>query len=389
MKYDVVVIGGAITGLCQAFHLLQKSPGLRVRVLEADPTYKRAATTLSTAGIRILFSQPECILMSKYGHAFFGNFAELVRVGAEDVDLSFRQQGYLFMANTPEQAEDMEANYDLQRSLDCNVLLLDGAALKELFPAYVTADVLCAEYSPDDGWIDPYTAVTALVRKVRSLGGEYLHARAVEVVHSSKLVRGVKLDSGRLLECDHCVNATGAWTKELSSQIGMPIPVEPLPRMVYFFEAREPLGHLPLTLHGRGAAFRPEGSGFISGVTEYGTVGEFCFEVDYSYFEGTVWPRLAHRVQAFEAIKMKSAWVGHYDMSTCDGNVILGPWIGGLENYYVTAGSSGHGLQHAPAIGRAIAELILDGSFQTIDLSRLTYQRILDNAPYPERGVKA
>jgi FAD-dependent oxidoreductase domain-containing protein 1 len=389
MKYDVVVVGGAITGLCAAFHLLRKVPGLRVCVVEADPTYRRAATTLSTAGIRILFSQPETILMSKYGHEFFGNFDDLVRVGVEHVDLSFRRQGYLFLANTPEQAADMEANYELQRSFDCDVLLLDRAGLRERFPAYNTADVLCAAYSPHDGWIDPYTAVRALVRKVRALGADYLHARVVEVLHTPKLVTGVRLEDGRLLECDHLVNATGAWTKELSDQVGMRLPVEPLPRMVYFFEAREPLGHLPLTLDGEGAGFRPEGSGFISGVTEHGTVGRFCFEVDYRYFDDVVWPRLAHMVPAFEAIKLKSAWVGHYDQNTFDGNVVLGPWIGGLENYYVTAGSSGHGMQHAPAIGRAIAELIVEGDFPTIDLSRFSYQRILDNAPYPERGAKA
>lgn len=389
MTFDVVVIGGAITGLCTAYHLLQRSSDLRIGVVEADPAYTRAATALSTAGVRILFSQPENILMSKYGHEFFGSFPERVATDSEDAPLSFRRQGYLFIANTSEQAADMQANYDLQRSLGCEVVLFEGPELKDRFPAYNTEDVVLAAYSPNDGWIDPHAAVMGLIRKVRALGAEYVHGRAVEVLHDAKLVRGVKLADGRILRCDHLVNATGAWSKELSTQLGMSLPVEPLPRMVYFFEARDQLSHLPLTLDGVGAGFRPEGSGFIAGVTEYGTVGEFCFEVDYTYFEEVVWPRLAHRVPAFEAIKMKSAWVGHYDQNTFDGNVIVGPWIGGLQNYYVTAGSSGHGLQHAPAIGRAVAELIVEGSFTSIDLSRFTYQRVLDNAPYPERGAKA
>ena len=75
--------------------------------------------------------------------------------------------------------------------------------------------------------------------------------------------------------------------------------------------------------------------------------------------------------------------------TSTDGNLIIGPWIGGLENFLIATGFSGHGLQHAPAVGRALAELILDGGFQTIDLGRFTYQRILDATPYPERGMRA
>jgi FAD-dependent oxidoreductase domain-containing protein 1 len=67
--------------------------------------------------------------------------------------------------------------------------------------------------------------------------------------------------------------------------------------------------------------------------------------------------------------------------------MIFGRWIGGIANFYVAAGFSGHGLMHAPAVGRAMAELILDGSFQTIDLSRMGYQRVVDHAPYPEQGI--
>ena len=52
----------------------------------------------------------------------------------------------------------------------------------------------------------------------------------------------------------------------------------------------------------------------------------------------------------------------------------------------IACGLSGHGLQQAPAIGRALSELIVHGSYQTLDLSRFGYQRILDNRPLAETG---
>ena len=61
--------------------------------------------------------------------------------------------------------------------------------------------------------------------------------------------------------------------------------------------------------------------------------------------------------------------------------------LGGLENFHVACGFSGHGLQQAPAVGRAMAELLLDGRFVTLDLSRMTYRRVIDNAPLHETGI--
>ena len=98
---------------------------------------------------------------------------------------------------------------------------------------------------------------------------------------------------------------------------------------------------------------------------------------------------LARRVPKFEQVRLKNAWAAHYAQNTFDGNAIIGRWIGGCENFYMIGGCSGHGLQHAPAAGRAISELILDGDYQSIDLSRLSYRRIVDDQPYRETGVKA
>ena len=146
---------------------------------------------------------------------------------------------------------------------------------------------------------------------------------------------------------------------------------------------------MPLTRHISGnVSFRPQGAGYISGNTTYEEPHGFNWEIDYSYFNEAIWPGLAKRVPAFEALKVKSAWAGHYDENTLDNNAILGPWVGGLENFHIALGFSGHGLMQAPAVGRGLCELLLHGRYQTLDLSRLGYRRILDGMPLRDEVPK-
>ena len=110
---------------------------------------------------------------------------------------------------------------------------------------------------------------------------------------------------------------------------------------------------------------------------------------DHDLFEERRWPAIAHRFPVFERIKVVRTWPGHYAVNWMDGNTIIGPWIGELENFIVATGFTGAGLQKGPAIGRALSELVLKGRYETIDLSRLSYQRVLDDAPLRETGFSA
>jgi glycosyltransferase involved in cell wall biosynthesis len=100
----------------------------------------------------------------------------------------------------------------------------------------------------------------------------------------------------------------------------------------------------------------PERDRFICGVVPSNdrNVALDDFDVDHQLFEDVAWPALAHRVPAFEAIRMASAWAGHYDYNVFDQNAFLGA-CETVPNLILASGFSGHGLQHAPAIGRALA----------------------------------
>ena len=74
-------------------------------------------------------------------------------------------------------------------------------------------------------------------------------------------------------------------------------------------------------------------------------------------------------------------------MNELDGNPVIGAWNQGLPNLFTVAGFSGHGMMHAPAAGRGIAELVVHGKFQTLDLTRLGYERVVEGKPYAEAGI--
>ncbi|HSD54504.1 MAG TPA: FAD-binding oxidoreductase, partial [Burkholderiales bacterium] len=183
------------------------------------------------------------------------------------------------------------------------------------------------------------------------------------------------------------VNAAGAWAKEIAAMVGMALPIEPLRRFEHYFETPNAIEPLPYVKDPDRLAFRPEGRGYSGGLVNPGEPRGFNFDVDHGYFEAVVWPALARRFPAFEAVRCKRTWSGLYDQCELDGNPIVGNWPGQLDNFHIVAGFSGHGMMHAPAAGRAIAELILHGEYRTIDLARLGYARVVAGAPYPESGI--
>ena len=168
---------------------------------------------------------------------------------------------------------------------------------------------------------------------------------------------------------------------------GWTVPIEPMRRYEHYFEAGEAIEPLPYIKDVNRLAFRPEGKGYSGGVPTLAEPRGYNFEVDHAYFESVVWPALAARFPQLERTKERSVMSGLYDQSELDASPIIGPWSGHLENFHIMAGFSGHGLMHSPGCGRAIAELILDGAYQTIDLSPFGWKRFVDGKPYAEQGI--
>jgi glycine/D-amino acid oxidase-like deaminating enzyme len=386
VKADVLVIGGGAIGASVAYFVKRLDPGAEVAVVERDPVYTLASTPRASGGVRRLFSLPENIELSAYSIGFFADFPATMAVDGVPADIGLCQNGYLFIVS-PADRDVLRRNFDLQRQLGCEVLWLEPDELKHRFPSMNVADLGAAVLSPDDGWLDPHSVLMGFRNKARSMGARFLADEVVGLVRQGHRVTAARLASGLRVEASHVVNAAGAWAKEICAMIDVPVPIEPLRRYEHYFECQDPIEPLPYLKDTRRLAFRPEGAGYSGGVPTLTEPRGYAFDVDGSYFEDAVWPALAHRFPQFDRTRCVRTLPGLYDQNDFDGNVVIGPGAGGLGNFHMLAGFSGHGLMHAPGCGRAMAEFLVTGSYQTIDLTRFGWRRLLDGTPLREQGI--
>ena len=177
-----------------------------------------------------------------------------------------------------------------------------------------------------EGWFDGYQLMQALRRKARSLGVETLTGDVAAITHEAGRATGVRLADGTTIAGAVVVLTAGTETPRLAATVGVTLPVEARKRMVFTFACRAALPGFPLLIDPSGAYVRPEGEIYLSGMApaEEDDPPASDFSVDHAFFEETLWPILAARVPAFEAIKPGRAWAGHYDFNTFDQNAIVG-----------------------------------------------------------------
>jgi sarcosine oxidase len=387
----VVIVGGAIVGSAVATFLAMR-PDWRgeVIVVERDPTYRTSSTTLSAASIRLQFSTALNIEISRFGIELIKHLDRWLGVpGDPSPEIDFVEGGYLFLA-TPDGLSVLEANHALQRAHGASVALLDPGELRRRFPWLEVEDLAAGSLGlADEGWFDAHALLQAFRRRARSLAVEYRTASVTGITVAAGIATGVRLADGGEIAADWIVNAAGPRAAEVAAMAGIDLPVRPRKRFVYHFDCRTPLGPAPLTIDPSGVYFRPEGRSWIGGFSP--RQGEddpdtLDLEVDRSPFEERVWPALAHRVSAFESVRLLDAWAGHYAVSTLDHNAIIGPHPA-IPNLLFANGYSGHGLQQAPAVGRGLAEWIAAGRYETIDLAPLGWERVLAGRPFRELNI--
>ena len=386
MNYDIVIIGGGIIGSSVAYHLARDGRAGTIAVIERDITYSEAATPRGSGGIRQLFSLPENIEMARYGLDFYKKFDQTMSSKGDQISISFRRQGYLFVSDAGNE-KVMEQNFHNQQKMGVKAQLLDKTNLEQLFPSIYNNDVKLAVYSPDDAWIDAYSALNGFKSKARELGVTYVSEAISSANIQNKKIKSLKCAEGPTVRGEVFILATGAWSGEIARYFDINIPVEPMSRESYFFRCDKEIEPLPFIKTETDLAFRPEGNGFTGGMPDWSVKGDWNWELSPTRFEDTVWPSLAHRIPAMKTIKLERSWRGHYARNNLDYNAIIGPWVADPHNLLIATGFSGHGIMHAPATGLAVSELVLEGRYKTIDLTRFGTERVVAEKPYRESGI--
>ncbi len=377
-QVDVLIAGGGAVGSACAWFLRREAPGLEVIVVEPDPSYRFAASTLSASSIRQQFSTPLNIALSAFGLSFL-----------REQDIRVHEATYLYLADEAGEAA-LRANVELQRRCGVSVRWHDPGMLARLYPWLDTGGLRGgADTLHGEGWFDGHSLLRTLREDNERGGIRYLRDRVDSLrVDDVGAILGVGLASGSTLLPRYLVNATGTRSRALAAQAGIDLPVQPRKRCVFVFTCPEALAPQVLLIDPSGLWFRPEGDRYIAGFTPDpdSDVDPGDFEVDHTLFEEVLWPLLARRVPAFEAARVTGAWAGHYDYNTYDQNAFIGPAEPGHRVLFAS-GFSGHGLQQAPGVGRGLAEWIVHGAWRSLDLSPLGLGRMLGRAPARETNV--
>jgi glycine/D-amino acid oxidase-like deaminating enzyme len=315
---------------------------------------------------------------------------ELMRPWAHE--LGFVEGGYLYLARA-DQAALLRQLHTVQRAAGAQVLLLEPDELAARWPWLALSDIALGSWGErGEGWFDGPALHQRLKREAVALGARFVAAEAIGFETHGAQVRGVRDEAGRVHRGDAVLLAAGAWSAPLGAQLGFVLPVSAKKRDVFVLDAPVALPGCPLLIDPAGAWLRPEGRGFlaggppraIDGVTD--PDGAPLDAIDFALFDDWLWPVLAARIPAFEALRVRSAWAGYYEVNRFDHNGLVGA-LPGWDNTFVCCGFSGHGMQHALAVGRGLASWMAGEHWGAIDLSPLSPQRLQRGEPLRELNV--
>jgi sarcosine oxidase subunit beta len=376
---EAVIIGAGIMGCAIAHSLAVR--GLRdVVVLERDQI-ARGATADAAGGVRQQFSTETNIRLARESIRVWETFPE--RFGR---DIGLRQQGYLFLLTDPAEEAVFHANLTLQQRLGVPSHWVTPEEIAALNPAVLRDDVIGGTFCSEDGWCDTYGATMGFAQAARALGVQIEEETPVtDVLLESGHVAGVRTPRGEI-SAPLVVIAAGPQTRGVGAMAGVDLPIDPYRRMSFITEPFDRLPQsLPMTIDfASGLYFHPESRGFLFGMANRDEVSSFDKTVDDTWMVTTV-EALVARAPAFEDASILRGWAGFYEV-TPDDNPLLG-WTGGPDNLAVAAGFSGHGFMQGPAIGRCMAELLLDGAASGIDISPFRPSRFAEGEPAQEHNV--
>jgi sarcosine oxidase, subunit beta len=365
---DVVIVGGGAVGVSAAYHLAKAGAG-RVMVLERADAVGTGSTGACAGGFRHQFSSRINIELSLASVPMILGFSE-----EHGLPLDVVQDGYLFLVRTEADWGAFQTAAALQRSLGVDAQLLTPEEAAGVAPGIAIDDLVGATFCPDDGIADPGGLTQGYATAARRAGAEItLGTEVTRVEVRDGRAVGVRTKTG-MVEAGVVVNAAGPWAGALAASAGVELPLEPIPRMVV---TTGPFDGMPSrrTLVIDAATsyyFHKEGDGVLTGMGGRDEVPSFDLAVDHRFVEEELLPTAVRVFPPIERAGIVNMWAGLYEMTPDRHPIIGGSPVPGL---LLANGFSGHGFQHAPIVGKLLAELVVDGRAHTVDIASLAFDR--------------
>jgi sarcosine oxidase, subunit beta len=376
-KADAVIVGAGIMGASCAYRLSER--GLKVAILEAQPSPAMGSTGRSVAGVRVQFTEEVNIRLSWESIQEYQHFQELY---GEDV--GYRPIGYLLLVPPERLAVHMDG-VRLQERIGVPVQVLPVEKAQNLVQ-FDPTDIASITYGPADGIVDPHLVTFAYLRLAIEQGA-LLHLET-PLTRAHRVGNSWRVETSRgTFETDYLVNAAGAWAGEVATRAGLEVPIHPVRRMVFATAPASWHHSYPLTIDLKsGFYLRSEGKRILFGRSNLDEPPGFTEGMDWDWLE----PTLQVGVERFPwlaeiGLDRQACWWGYYEV-TPDHNPILGR-LPAVENWINVAGFSGHGVQQAPMVGRLIAEEIVLGKAQSVNIDPLRFDRLFNKKYQKEHNI--
>jgi len=378
---DVVIVGGGVVGASAAFHLAAAGAG-SVMLLERADELGTGATGACAGGFRHQFSSRVNVLLSLASVRMILEFSE-----EHGLPLDVAQDGYLFLVRSQDSWGQFMAGVELQRSLGVEVEVLAPEEAGELVPGINLEGMVGATFGPRDGIADPSGLTQGFATLARRAGAAIrTRAEVLAVDVAGDRVTGVTTSSGTV-SAPVVVNAAGPWARVIAASAGVDLPVDPIPRQVVVTgpfpgaPARKTLViDADTTFY-----FHREGPGVLMGMGGKHERPSFDTRVDERFIAEDVLPTAVEMFPPLQDADLRHSWCGLYEM-TPDRHPVIGE-APGVAGFYLANGFSGHGFQHAPIVGKLLAEMIFGGAATTVDVSSLGLDRFASGRVVPEHHV--
>lgn len=369
---NAIVIGAGVMGASIAFHLAER--GLKPTILERKTTAS-GATGHSSGLIRMHYDlAAESELTFKSYQIYFNDWRN--RIGG---DSGFQKTGFLQIAKREHEAK-LRGNVANQQKLGINTSVISADEVERLFPDLIADHFDYAAYEPDSGYADATLTTNSFLESAKRNGATLIQNCEVTAINTAGgKVIGVDTTQGNF-DAPIVVNATGAWAKHVASLAGLKVPLETWTHDVAFLHRPSSLGRIPACIDDViNCYFRPEGSALILAAGEdeslRGEAPDAEDQTPTDTFLEKLIDQMAKRIPKIEQSGLHSIHVGR-DGITPDQRAIYSGTD--LHGFYLACGLSGTGFKTSPAAGASMAELILDGTPKTVDITPFRFSRFAE-----------
>ncbi len=376
-KAELVIIGGGVSGLGTAYQLAKRG-FTDIIVIERD-YFGSGATGRCGGGIRQQFSEEYNIILARESVRMFERMSE--ELGQ---DIGFRQGGYLILAHTDEEAEDLRKNVNLQNSLDVPSRYMEPEGALDIVPELNIDGLSAAAYCPTDGVAQPFLMIKAYVDKLKEMGVElHDHTEVLDIEVENGEIRKVITDKGEI-KTNMVLNAAGAWSRDIAKMVGVELPNKPYRHEIMATEHMKPwLKPMVISFH-NGVYFSQSHDGeIVGGIGDPDEPSSYNIKSSLEFLERFT-SVVVRYIPIMRKVKVMRQWAGLYDV-TPDARPILGP-VEELPGFIQAHGYSGHGFMIHPMVTKLLAEYIIDGK-TSIDIEPLNLRRYTSGETIQEKNV--